>query len=216
MRKKFKCIRIALTLALGVSSIFGLSHAAQAGSDVSLFADAGVFSQYLARSVPQGIGDVSVQGDVGIEHASGISASVWFATGQGGMGTDTEYDFTLDYSGETHDLGYSVGYYTIGTVDTTATEGGEFYAALSYGVAATAVYVATDYTYYEASVEYAIADVVDTSVLVGYEDAAKLVDVTLNVSKDFEMSSYTLTPSVMVGKLENADAEFVIGVNASF
>jgi len=209
MKNILKHSVMPLMLAMG---LIGTKSLAYAESDIKVFADIGTYSQYLWRNVPQGGGEFSVQGDVGLELGDGLSVSAWFATG---VGTDTEYDLTLDYSGESDGIAYSIGFYTINYIDTPANNGGEFYASVAYDVASATIYVAETYTYYEIGAEYGL-DVVDASILAGYDDAAQKSDVTLGLSKTYEMSSYTLTPSFVVGKLQGADAEFVVGVKASF
>jgi len=101
-----------------------------------------------------------------MEHESGLSFAAWVATGASD-GTDTEYDFTLDYSGEVNDIEYAIGYYTIGYVDTPAGNGGEFYIGLSYAMLSTAAYVAQDYKYYELGLAHSIG-AMDTSLTAGY------------------------------------------------
>ncbi len=210
MNKTLQHYAASLLCAVGLS----LPYTAAQASDITVFADIGAYSQYLARSIPQGTGsELSVQGDVGIDLGDGITVSAWFATG---VGSDTEYDFTLDYSAESGDIAYSIGFYTIGYVDTPADDGGEFYLALSYADVSTAIYVAETYTYYELGIAYAVADMVDTSITLGYDDSLSKSDITLALTKDFEMDNYTLSPSFAVGKLQGVDAEFVVGINASF
>ena len=99
----------AVTLMIGMGMISTQPSAHAGGSTV--FADIGAYSQYVWRGFAQSINnDASVQGDVGVEMENGLSANVWFATGVDfGAGSDTEYDLTVDYSGESGDIGYSVG-----------------------------------------------------------------------------------------------------------
>ncbi|MDQ7001198.1 MAG: TorF family putative porin [Ghiorsea sp.] len=110
MTMKLKNYAMALMVGMG---LVGITTTAQAGSDMSVFADIGAQSQYIWRADPQGGGKASIQGDIGVQHESGLSANIWFGTGvngAAGTGKETEFNFTVDYSGEVDELGYSVGY----------------------------------------------------------------------------------------------------------
>ncbi|MDQ7004421.1 MAG: TorF family putative porin [Ghiorsea sp.] len=223
MNNKLKNYAMSLMLGMG---LVGIAAPAQAADDMSVYADIGAFSQYIFRGAAQGLdasgnGTASLQGDVGIEHESGLSANVWFATGvngAAGSGKETEFDFTVDYSGEAGDIGYSVGYiayvYTDSTLDVN-----EFYIGGSYDIASATAYISDTYNYIELSAGDTVADMFDASVAVGVfspDVGTSTTHITLGASKDFDMGSYTLSPSMTAGKAGDLGAEFAMGVNASF
>ncbi len=211
---KLKNYAMALMMGMG---LMGVSTAAHAGDDVAVFADIGAQSQYIWRGAAQGTGQVSVQGDVGVEHESGVSANVWFATGVGA--DETEYDITVDYSGEAGDIGYSVGYIMYKFVNDSTADANEFYAGASMGIASATVYVGDDNNYFEVGAGNTVADMFDASVAIGInspDTGSSTTQFTLGASKDYDMDSYTLSPSFTIGKAGDADAEFAVGVNASF
>jgi len=219
---KSKLSKYALGLMMGMG-LMGMNTTVQAADSVSMFADIGGYSQYIFRGAGQGLdasgnGTASLQGDVGIEHESGVSANVWFATGvngAAGTGSETEFDFTVDYSGEAGDIGYSVGYiayvYTDSTLDVN-----EFYIGGSYDIASLTAYIGDGYNYIEGGVGSSVADMFDASLSVGYETNAKTTHTTFGASKDFDMESFTMTPSLTVGNTKAGGTEYALGVNASF
>ncbi len=99
--------------------------------------DIGVFSKYVWRGVMYTKGKPAVQGDMGVGLGD-FSASVWFSNDYESpapqfAGRDTtEFDWTLDYSGSTGDIGYSMGgiYYTY--LYDGASNFVEVYAGMSY------------------------------------------------------------------------------------
>ncbi|OIP98701.1 MAG: hypothetical protein AUK35_10760 [Zetaproteobacteria bacterium CG2_30_46_52] len=212
--------KYAMGLMLG-TGLMGMNAVAHAADDVSVFADIGVFSQYLFRGIPQSINnDASVQGDVGVEHESGVSANVWFATGLDfGTGSETEYDITIDYSGEAGDIGYSVGYIMYKYVEDSTLDVEELYVGASYDIASLTAYIGDGYNYYQLSAGDTVADMVDVSVtaaMTSPDSGSSTNHFILGVSKDFDMSSYTLSPSLTVSKVGDASTEVAVGVNASF
>ncbi|HID35868.1 MAG TPA: hypothetical protein EYP39_00590 [Ghiorsea sp.] len=214
MKKTMKNYAMALMLGMGFA---GVNTAAHAADDVSVYADIGGFSQYIWRAAAQGDGRASLQGDVGVEHASGVSANIWFATG---VGTDeTEYDITLDYSGEAGDIGYSVGFIAFKFVKDSGLDANEFYVGASFDIASLTAYIGDGYNYIEAGVGATVADMFDASAAVGInspDTGTSTTHITLGASKDFDMGSYTLSPSLTIGSVTDLDTEVALGVNASF
>lgn len=218
MTKTLRNYAMALMLGMG---LVGVNTTAQAEEAVSVYADIGGFSQYIFRGAAQGGGTGSLQGDVGIDHESGLSANVWFATGvsgAAGTGEETEFDFTVDYSGEAGDIGYSVGYiaykYTDSTLDVN-----EFYLGASMGIASATVYISDTYNYIEAAAGDTVADMFDASIAVGVfspDVGTSTTHIILGASKDYDMGSYTLSPSLTIGSVTDLDTEIAIGVNAAF
>ena len=214
MKTKLNIYSMALMLGMGMASASSVS---QAADGISTFADIGGYSQYVWRGAAQGTGQSSLQGDVGVEHESGLSANVWFATGVGD--SETEYDITFDYSGEAGDIGYSVGYIMYKFVDDSSLDAEEAYLGASMGIASLTIYMGDGYNYIEAGVGDTVADMFDASLSVGSnspDSGSSTTHTTLSLSKDFDMGAYTLTPSITVGKVTDLDTEFVAGVNASF
>jgi len=208
---KSKLSKYALGLMMGMG-LMGMNTTAQAADAISVFADIGGYSQYIWRAAAQGTGEFSVQGDVGIEHESGLSANVWFATG---VGSDKEYDITIDYSGEAGDIGYSVGVIRYDYVDNPSAAT-EFYIGGSFDIASLTAYIGDGYNYIEGGVGSSVADLFDASLSVGYETNAKTTHTTFGASKDFDMESFTMTPSLTVGNTKAGGTEYALGVNASF
>ncbi len=225
MKNNLKQYAMVLMLGTGMASTATTAHAAD---DVSLFADIGVYSQYIWRGMNQSVNnDASVQGDVGIEHSSGLSANVWFATGVDvGAGAETEYDITVDYSGEVGDIGYSVGYIMFKYMEDSTLDFEETYVGVSYSIASLTAYIGDGYNYYALDAGDTIAELFDAGVTVGYTDpdvgTSEVTDITISASKDFDMGSYTLSPSITYampqGELDTAGYtnEVAVGVNASF
>ncbi len=207
----------ALTLMLGMGLV-GVSAPAQAGDAISVFADIGAQSQYIWRGAAQSVNnDVAIQGDVGIEHESGISANVWFSTGVDvGSGKETEYDITIDYSGEAGDIGYSVGYIAYKYTDTSL-EFNEIYAGVSFDIASLTAYYDSDNKnlYTELGLGTTVADMFDASFAFGVNSpdvGSSTNHITLGASKDFDNINVNAT----IGKAGSADAEFAAGVNYAF
>ncbi len=219
MKTKLQHYAIALMMGMGLT---GVSATAQAGDDISVFADIGAQSQYIWRGAAQSVNnDAALQGDVGVEHASGISANVWFSTGVDvGTGKETEFDFTVDYSGEAGDIGYSVGIIAYQYTD-SGLNFNEVYGGVSYNIASLTAYYDPDNKnlYAELGAGMTVADMFDASASFGVnvpDVGSSTNHITLGASKDFDMDFYTLSPSLTIGKAGSADAEFAVGVNASF
>jgi len=203
MTNKLKHYGLAMMLGMGM---MGASSAAQA-EEVAVFADFGGYSQYIWRGAAQGAGEFSLQGDVGGDFGNGFSANVWFATG---VGTDTEYDLTVDYSTDK----FSVGYVHFAFMDSTFTAD-EIYVSSSYGPVSGLIAYDLDASdaYIEVSAGHSIEGVVDLSASAGFNTYENF---TFGASRDFDMNSYTLSPSLTVGMAKGADTEVSVGVNASF
>jgi len=124
-------------LVLMLTALPGLIATSAHAEDISIGGDIGVFSQYAPRGLTYTNGKPAVQGDI---HADldGLTASVWFSNAYASpapqfSGRDVdEFDWSLDYSGSVHILGYSVGvvYYTY--LYDSAANYVEAYAGLSY------------------------------------------------------------------------------------
>ena len=216
MTMKLKNYAMALMLGMGLA---GVTTTAQAADDISVFADIGIQSQYIWRADPQGSGHASLQGDVGVEHESGLSANVWFGTGvngAAGAGAETEFDFTVDYSGEVDDLGYSVGYIAYKYTDSTL-DFDEVYAGVSYDIASlTAYYTATNKNLYtELAAGTTVADMFDASFAFGINSpdvGSSTNHVTLGASKDFD----NITANLTIADTKASGTEFAAGVNYAF
>lgn len=218
MNKKLQHYAIGLMMGMGLMAV---AVSAQAADDISVSADIGAFSQYLFRGIPQSVNnDFSVQGDVGVGHESGVSASVWFATGLDfGAGSETEVDITVDYSGEAKDIGYSIGYIMYKYLEDSSLDVEELYVGVSYDIASFTAYIGDGYNFYDLSIGDNVADLVDVSLTAGItspDSGSSTNHYILGVSKDFDMSAYTLTPSLTYSKVDNISSEVAVGVNASF
>jgi len=214
MTKTLRNYAMALMLGMG---LVGVNTTAQAEEAVSVYADIGGFSQYIWRAAAQGTGQGSLQGDVGIDHESGLSANVWFATGV--ATDDTEFDFTVDYSGEAGDIGYSVGFIAYVFANDSTLDAEEFYVGASYDIASLTAYIGDGYNYIELGAGATVADMFDASAAVGInspDTGTSTTHITLGASKDFDMGSYTLSPSLTIGSVTDLDTEIAIGVNAAF
>ena len=213
MIKKLTSYAIAFAMGMGLTGVSATAHAAD---DIAMFADIGIQSQYIWRGAAQGTGQASVQGDAGVEHESGVSANIWFATGVGA--DETEYDITVDYSGEAGDIGYSVGYIMYKFANDSTLDADEFYLGASMGIASATVYIGDGYNNIELGAGQTVADMFDASITAGVttpDAGSSATYFALGGSKDYDMGSYTLSPSLTIGSTD-AGTEAAIGVNASF
>ena len=196
MKTKLQHYAIALMMGMG---LMGTSTAAQAG-DMEIASDLGVYSQYVWRGAAQSGGQSSVQGDFGTSFTDNLSANVWFATL--GAGNATEFDYTVDFSGEAGDVGYSVGVVAYSFLNQKSLNTSELYAGVSMGPVAATLYYDNDANkkdmYLEVSGGIDLAGFA-TGVTVGYvmpDAGTKEVSVvTLDISKDIELNGVTITPS---------------------
>ena len=231
MTKTIMKFTTAALLAMGM-----MTSVAQA-EDVSVGGDIGVYTQYMWRGMQQ-TASSSVQGDLGVDSGMGLSANVWFASL---AGPSTEFDFTVDYSGEVGDVGYSIGAIAYTYLNAAAGNANEVYLGLGYGpVSATYYYAVSGSWKKDAYLDVALGHSVggfDLGANFGFylprsTDAQgnatafpttknELGHVDLGISKDVELSGITFTPSFMVsfptytGKPKNA-TQFVGGLNAAF
>ncbi len=190
MKSKLTNYAIALTLGTGLMTV---SAPAQAG-EMEVSADVGVYSSYVWRGTKYSGDAPSVQGDFGMEFTEGLSGNVWYATNL--VGNVTEFDYTLDYSGEAGGIGYSVGVIAYRFLNQKSANTLEVYAGVSAGPASLTVYYDTDLfkkdMYIEAGVDGELGSFAG-SATVGYvmPDVGKseVSNVTLGVSKDFELNS---------------------------
>lgn len=223
MKSKLKNYAIALTLGTG---LMGASAPTQA-ADVS--GDLGIYSQYVWRGMAQGKAGTSVQGDYGTDLGGGLSGNVWFATPiDAGQNSQTEFDWTLDYSGEMGDLGYSVGYIYYSYLNGAAANTGEIYAGLGYGpVSATYYYavnsnnggwkkgsylslgVGTDAAGFDLGATFGFYfGKANTATSVNVYPTTKkgLGHLDLSISKDITLNDITVTPSLTISKPMYKDA----------
>jgi len=140
LKKSYLAMLMASIMATGVSAATVQAEGISVGGDI------GVYSQYMWRGMQQTAGS-SVQGDLGADIGGGLSANVWFAAPIGNNavgGNVTEFDWTVDYSGEMSDLSYSLGYIFYSYLNNATGNTGEVYAGLGYGPVAVTYYYATN------------------------------------------------------------------------
>lgn len=231
MNKKIITHVSALLLSMGI-----MTSAAQA-EDIAINGDLGVYSQYMWRGM-QVTDSPSVQGDLNIDSGMGLSANVWFASLNPGDNS-TEFDFTVDYSGEISGVSFSVGAIAYTYLNAGSSNATEIYAGLGYGPVSATYYYAVNGawekdSYVDLGVGHSLMGF-DLAANFGFylpsTDAAKptafpttkneLGHVDVAISKDIEVSGITFTPSFMVsfptytGAPSNS-TQFVGGLNAAF
>jgi len=231
--KQTKWMAVAMAGLLGLAALPGRATA-DGLSDVSVSGDIGVVSQYVWRGLPQSIdakgsSNPAVQGDVSLG-LGGLSISGWFSNSypspapQTANKTVTEFDWTLDYSGNVGNVGYSVGgiYYTY--LYDSASNFAELYAGVSYD-AVVSPSVTVYYNPKDSHNKLYLAgdtwiDVGLSSSLGGFDlsataswaiwkkDAVKRAEtvtgslksglslLTLSMSRDFKADGVTITPSL--------------------
>jgi len=215
MKKMYLSMVMAGLLGLG----FGTTQAQ--AEDLSVSGDIGIFSQYVWRGMAQGNSGASVQGDLGADVMDGLSANVWFATPIGsGANSVTEFDWTLDYSGEVSGLSYSVGYIWYSYLNGASGNTGEVYAGVGYGPVSATYYYATNSnnggwkksSYLDVSLSGAVSGFdlgADFGFYFGKAATATSINefpttkkglghIDLSISKDVKISDVTMTPSLMV------------------
>jgi len=240
-----KLKKIYLPMMMAGLMTTGLTATTAQAEGMSVGGDVGVFSQYMWRGM-QASSSASVQGDLGVDTGMGLSANVWFAAPLGNTatgGNTTEFDFTVDYSGEIGDLGYSLGFIYYSYLNGAAANTGEAYIGLGYGPISVTYYNAVlanaggwqKDAYVDVGLGHSIGGF-DMGANFGFylpsTDVAnptafpttkkELGHVDLSLSKDVALSEgVTMTPSLMVsiptytGKPKNAN-QFVGGVNFSY
>ena len=239
--------KLGLTLAMIMSAGFA-AMPAQAG-DSAVAGDIGVYSQYMWRGMQASAG-TSVQGDYGLDIGGGLSANVWFAAPLGNVapankqganvgGNKTEFDYTVDYSGEAGGVSYSVGAIAYTYLNGAAGNATEVYAGVGFGpVSATYYYAVAGSWKKDAYLDVALSQSLggfdlgaDFGVYLASTSAAKsnefpttkngLGHIDLSVSKDVSVGDATMSPSLMIsipqysGKPKNAN-QVVAGVNFAY
>jgi len=188
-------------------------------SDMEVSGDLGVYSQYMWRGIQQAAGASSVQGDLNLDTGTGLSANAWFASLNS---NSTEFDFTIDYSGEVSGISYSAGFIAYTFLNQAALNANEVYIGLGYGPISASYYYAVS----GSTNKNAYADVVLSHSLGGFDMSADfgfyipsntvsnpsgfvdrngntitkkgLGHVDIAISKDVELSGISFTPSFMV------------------
>jgi uncharacterized protein (TIGR02001 family) len=201
MLQRIKGITIVSSLLCG----FFVASSAQAVDMESIFSDTeatgtniGLYSQYVWRGQRQSGGAMSVQGDVGIAHDSGLSANVWFATL--GTGNATEFDFTLDYSADLGFMGYSAGLILYRIHNNGAANTSEVYLGATHELGTAKVYYDTNskniWLDLGSSIELAEFSLEGT-LSYNMPDGGKneFVNLAVGVSKAIELDDVVLTPS---------------------
>ncbi|MBN4082482.1 hypothetical protein JYT13_01600 [Mariprofundus ferrooxydans] len=228
-----KTIRYTLTILMGLG--FTAITPAQA-SDMEVSGDLGVYSQYMWRGIQQAAGASSVQGDLNLDTGTGLSANAWFASLNS---NSTEFDFTIDYSGEVSGISYSAGVIAYTFLNQAALNANEVYIGLGYGPISASYYYAVS----GSTNKNAYADVVLSHSIGGFDMSAdfgfylpsntvadptafpttknELGHIDLAISKDLELEGITFTPSFMVSfptytGAPNNSTQFVGGLNAAF
>jgi len=232
--------KLGLTLAMIMSAGFAAAIPAQA-SDSAVAGDIGIYSQYMWRGMQASAG-TSVQGDYGIDISGGLSANVWFAAPLGNTvtgGNTTEFDYTLDYSGEAGGVSYSVGAIAYTYLNAAAGNATEVYAGVGVGpVSATYYYAIQGSWKKDAYLDVALSQSLggfdlgaDFGIYLPSTSAANptafptskngLGHIDLSISKDVTVGDATMSPSLMIstpqysGKPKNAN-QVVAGVNFSY
>ena len=199
MMKKLKYI-LSVSLMLGGMTVASVST--QAADMESLMSDIeatdsniGLYSQYVWRGQRQSVGALSVQGDVGWEHDSGVSANVWFATL--GSGNVTEFDYTLDYTQEIGALSYSGGAIYYAYHNNNVANVLEIYASVSYELGSATLYYDTDASniWFDISSGIELAELAVEGTLSYSGAASEFVNIAVSVSKEIEVDDLVLSPS---------------------
>jgi len=238
-KKEITLKKLGLTLAMMMSAGFTAAIPAQA-ADSAVSGDIGVYSQYVWRGVQQDAGASSVQGDLGADIGGGLSANVWFASSTGAAASNlTEFDFTVDYSGEAGGISYSTGVIAYTYLNGAAGNATEVYLGAGAGpISATYYYAVGGSWKKDAYLDVALAQsvggfdlgadfgfylpsTVGASVI--YPATAKkgMGHIDLSISKDVTVGDATMTPSLMIstpqysGKPKNANL-IVAGVNFAY
>lgn len=228
IKGNIKKLAAAIAIATGMMS-------STAVAEPTISGDIGVFSQYMWRGLQQ-TPSASVQGDLGVDSGMGLSANVWFASL---ASNSTEFDFTVDYSGEFSDISYSIGAIAYTYLNSGASNATEVYVGLGYGPVSATYYYAVD----GAWKKDAYVDVALGHSLAGFDLGAnfgfylpttsvtqptafpttkkELGHVDLSVSKDIEVMDTVMTPSFMVSLptytgAPNNSTQFVGGLNVAF
>ncbi len=201
----FKNMKYKLGVFSVLSTMAVMGSPAQAMDIESILSDAeatdsniGLYSQYVWRGQRQSAGAMSIQGDIGMAHDSGLSANAWFATL--GTGNATEFDFTIDYSADLGFMAYSAGlilyrYHNNGAANTT-----EVYAGVKHEVGAATFYYDLNskniWIDFSSGVELAEFVVEGTlSFAVPDVGSSEFVNLAVSVSKEVDLDDIILAPS---------------------
>ncbi|MDX8390934.1 MAG: hypothetical protein R8M38_10660 [Mariprofundaceae bacterium] len=226
---KKKSLGLTLAAMIGMAAFVMPSHA----EGISVGGDVGIYSSYVWRGF-SGTDATSIQGDLAVDGGNGFSANVWFAAPLTGDSEQpvTEFDYTIDYSGEAGDFSYSVGFIYYAYLNQSDWNTGEVYVSAGYGPVSITYYNAvvgddngwdgdgylnlaagTSVSGFDlgASLGYYMPDVGDS----------ELGHIDLSISKDVTIGDATMTPSLTVS-IPLYDAapddtnQVVAGVNFAF
>ncbi len=201
MLQRMKNITAMSAIAVGLWAI----TPAQAADMESILSDTemtgsniGLYSQYVWRGQRQSAGAMSVQGDVGMAHDSGVSANVWFATL--GTGNVTEFDFTLDYSADLGFMGYSAGVILYRYHNSGASNASEVYVGANHELGSATLYYDTNSKniWLDLSSGIELAEfAVEGTLSYSAPDVGKseFVNLAVGISQDIELDDVVLTPS---------------------
>ncbi len=201
----FNELKYGLSAVAMVGVMAASVPSAQAVDMESIFSDTevtssniGLYSQYVWRGQRQGAGAMSVQGDVGIEHDSGVSGNVWFATL--GSGNVTEFDFTMDYSADLGFMGYSAGVILYRYHNSGASNATELYVGASHELGSATAYYDTNskniWIDLSSGVELAEFSVEGTlSYAIPDVGSNEFVNLAVGVSQEIEVDDVILSPS---------------------
>ncbi len=201
----FKELKYGLSAVAMVVVMAASVPSAQAVDMESIFSDTevtssniGLYSQYVWRGQRQGVGAISVQGDVGIEHDSGVSGNVWFATL--GSGNVTEFDFTLDYSADLGFMGYSAGVILYRYHNSGASNATELYVGASHELGSATAYYDTNSKniWIDLSSGVELAEfTIDGTLSYNMPDVGsnEFVNLAVGISQEIEVDDVVLSPS---------------------
>ncbi len=131
-------------LALTLLAPWGLSQAVELTEDLSLYLDAGVYSDYRTRGISQTQNDPALQGSATLSHSSGLYAGVWSSNVDFGLGSKTrqEIDYYAGYNWQiSDDISLDSAYFQYEYPRQSALNYGEYFSQLSvYGAKLGAYY----------------------------------------------------------------------------
>lgn len=179
---------VAATLLMMTLSVTVMAHDEPTASDLAVTGDLTLATDYRFRGLSNSSNNMTVQGALSVEHASGIYASVWASNVDFGdeFGTSIEADFTLGYAFATSENGSLDVSYTRfeypGANDDTHADYDEFAviynhenAVVAGDSASAGVYFSPEYSgktgqeyYFEAAYQYPINHQFNLVSSVGY------------------------------------------------
>ncbi|UUY08023.1 TorF family putative porin [Pseudomonas sp. J452] len=131
-------------LATVLLAPWGLSQAIELSRDLSLYLDAGVYSDYRTRGISQTQNDPALQGSATLSHSSGLYAGVWSSNVDFGLGSKTrqEIDYYAGYNWQINDdISLDTAYFQYEYPRQSALNYGEYFSQLSaYGAKLGAYY----------------------------------------------------------------------------